>query len=250
MKTTNLILAIGLIFMYSCNSDDDASADTCSITVPADLPDVSLAVFSNSTNITNIFYGPASGKIYVYEAQEVGELPDEETRLERISTTKVIKGITCITQRDRVYKDEILIEDTDDWLAQDDDGNLWYFGEDVKNYDESGNFLDDEGSFEYGVDCALPGYWLPANPVVGQTYHQEYYEDVAEDKAEVIRINQTVTIGLGTYTGCLVTRDVNPLDPEEYEIKSYAPNIGFIKAELFDADDVLIQTEELVEIIE
>jgi hypothetical protein len=71
MKTTNLVLAIGLILIFSYNSNDNGAA-ACSTKVPDNLPDISLAVFSNSTNITNTFYGTAANKIYIYEARGVG----------------------------------------------------------------------------------------------------------------------------------------------------------------------------------
>jgi hypothetical protein len=158
-------------------------------------------------------------------------------------------GITCIIHHDVVYQDGVLIEDTDDWLGQDDSGNLWYFGEAVKNYDDEGNFLDNEGAWEAGVDGALPGYWMPANPEVGDSYYQEYLEGKAEDQAEVLEVGVSVTIGLGTYQNCLVTRDFTLLEPGVYEKKYYAPGIGFIKEEKYE-DDTLVEELELFEILE
>lgn len=241
-----LFMAMGLAITASCSSDDDNGSSN----PPDYLPDITQAVFTNSTDITNPFYGPDAGKVYIYEAREVGMDPEEEIRIERLSSTKNIMGITCIIQRDRAYLDGILIEDTEDWLAQDDDENLWYMGEFVKNYDDEGNFKNNDGSFEYGMDGALPGYWLPADPLVGQRYGQEYYRGEAEDEAEVIGLDETVTMDFGTFTGCLVTRDENPLEPDEYEIKYYAPSVGFILAEVYSSNGNLIEIEELVEIIE
>lgn len=201
--------------------------------LPEDLPDFGDAVFSDPTNITNPYYGPSADAFYEYETYEVenGEVGSEaveHTLLERRTETKEIMGITTVIQHDVVKVDGVIIEDTDDWLAQDDSGNLWYMGESVKNYDEMGNFLDTEGSWEAGVDGALPGYWLPANPYVGQFYYQEYYKGEAEDNAEVIALDETVTIEMGTYENVLVTKDVNPFEPNIYELKYYAPGTGLI----------------------
>ncbi|MCQ0110858.1 hypothetical protein [Zhouia amylolytica] len=234
--------------IYGCDNDDDDNGNMTS-QLPDNLPDVNNATFSNSTSITNNLYGPPANEIYIYEGGEVGMEPEEEIILERRTSTREVMGVICIIQNDRVYVDDILIEDTDDWLAQDDDGNLWYFGEIASNYDDEGNFEDNEGSWESGVDDALAGYWLPANPIVGQKYYQEWYEDEAEDQAEVIAIGETVTIEIGTYENCIVTKDFTLLEPDEYELKYYAPGIGLIKEEKYE-DEELTEIVELIEIIE
>lgn len=237
------IISTGAILL-SCSNDEEGPA-----AIPDQVPDFEEAVFSAPTDIGNPFYGPDAGQIYVYEGGEAGMPPEEEIRIERRAETRTVMGIDCIIHHDIVFKDAILIEDTDDWLAEDDSGNLWYFGEAVKNYDDEGNFQDDEGSWEAGVDGAVPGYWFPANPEVGDTYYQEFLEGEAEDQAEVLEVGVTVTIAMGTYEDCIVTKDYTLLEPGVYEKKYYAPGIGFIKEEKFE-DDALIETLELVEIIE
>jgi len=245
LKRHNPIVIILVISLAAgCSKDDPV--DT---TPPDSLPDVNSATFSNSTTITNPYYGPNAGQTYVYEVGEVGKAPEEEIRITRKNETKVVMGIECIIHRDVVYLNGIVIEDTDDWLAQDDDGNLWYLGEFVINNKDNGSFSDNDGSWEAGVDGALPGYWFPANPVVGQLYHQEWYAGEAEDYAQVVATNETVIIGLGTYNNCIKTKDVNPMEPDEYEFKYYAPGVGQIKEELYE-NDKFTEVGELVEIIE
>ena len=75
------------------------------------------------------------------------------------------------------------MEVTDDWYAQDADGNIWYLGEYVTNY-EDGEVVDHDGSFEAGVDGAQAGIAMPADPKPGLSYRQEYYEGEAEDTGE------------------------------------------------------------------
>lgn len=244
MKASRLLfLSTGVVslFLISCNKNDGVGI------LPDDLPDIDSAVFSNPVSITNPFFGPHQGETYVFEGGVVGEAPEEEIRIELRVTTREVMGVTCVIQHDVVYKNQVVIEDTDDWLAQDDNGNLWYFGEFVKNYDDQGSFLDNDGSWEAGEDDALPGYWMPDNPIVGKKYFQEYYKDEAEDQAEVLSVQETVTVPLGTYTNCLVTKDFTMLEPDEYEKKYYAPGIGLIKEEKF-INNVLAEMVQLVEI--
>lgn len=245
MKISVLSAALLMVLFVSCNDDNDDSPSQ----IPGLLPDFETATFSDPTTITNNYYGPDALSVYIYEGGEVGMEPEEEIELERRSSTKTVFGITCIIQHDVVSIDGIIIEDTDDWLAQDDAGNLWYLGELAQNFDDEGNFLDTEGSWEAGIDGASPGYWLPSSPVVGQKYYQEYLKGEAEDQGEVLETNATVTIEMGTYENCLVTKDFTALEPDEYEKKYYAPGIGLIKEEKFE-DDELIEVVELVEILE
>ncbi len=233
---------------FNCEDSGEGNGE-----VPDELPDVSEAQFSNPTNITNPYYGPATGLIYEYVGFELedGEVPDEPSEvivIERRLETKVVMGINTIIQRDYVEEDGVIIEDTDDWLAQDDDGNLWYFGEDSKNFDDEGNFIDNEGSWEAGIDGALPGYWIPGNPEVGDLYYQEWYEGEAEDYAIVVALNETVTIEMGTFENVLVTQDVNPFEEGVYELKYYAPGIGLILEEKYE-DDELVEIVYLAGII-
>ena len=88
--------------------------------------------------------------------------------------TKKVMGVECVVVDDRAWEDGKLIEKTYDWFAQDNKGTVWYFGEDTKEY-ENGKVVSTKGSWEAGVDGAKPGIIMPADPKVGQSYHQEYY---------------------------------------------------------------------------
>ena len=180
------------------------------------------------------------GNKWVYEA----ETEDGTERIEVTVTnqTKVIMGVTCTVVRDTVSLEGELIEDTYDWFAQDKDGNVWYFGEDSKEYDDGE--VDTAGSWESGVGGARPGVLMMAKPLAGFTYRQEYYKGEAEDMAEVIHLNETLTIDYGTYSNVLVTREWNPLEPGEEEYKYYASGVGVIK-EVEEGGD-----SERVELIE
>jgi len=241
MKTVVATL-LSIMTLVSCHKDQPVPKGP-----PAPLPDINAAV-SEPTTITNPYYGPGTNQIYVYVGGEVGVDPEEEIRIERRSQTKQVMGITCIIHHDVVLLDGVLIEDTDDWLAQDDQGNLWYMGEFVENFEDDGTFADNDGSWEAGVDGALPGYWLSANPQPGDRYMQEYWPGEAEDFAGVEGF-ATVNIALGQFTDCLITRDINPFEENVYELKYYAPGIGFIKEEKYE-NGQLTELVELIEIIQ
>jgi hypothetical protein len=164
----------------------------------------------------------------VYE----GESDGETERIEVVVTDerRDVQGISATVVRDTVHVGGELVEDTCDWFAQDTEGNVWYLGEDSTAYEPDGT-TSKEGSWEYGVDGALPGIVMPAAPSEGDSYRQEYYPGEAEDLGEVIRVGETKTIGIGEYTDVIVTEDWNPLDPETIENKYYAPSVGKIYSE-------------------
>ena len=141
--------------------------------------------------------------------------------------TKVIMGVTCLVIRDTVTAGGALIEATTDWYAQDADGSVWYFGEDTKEY-TNGQVSSTAGSWEGGVDNAVPGIIMEADPKVGDSYRQEYRPGIAEDMAKVVSIDPSVTVPLGTYQNVVVTEDTNPLDPDRSDTKKYAPGVGLV----------------------
>lgn len=177
-----------------------------------------------TTTFTNKYFTLKSGQKIVYEADT--EEGVEKVEITISGATKKVKGVTTLVYRDKVFLDKELVEDTRDYLAQNKKtGDVWYFGEDVDNY-EGGKLVDHDGSWLAGEDGARPGIWVKANPKVGETYCQEYFEGEAEDKATVKAVNERVKIGIGTYTKCLKTLDWTPLDADSRENKYYCPQVG------------------------
>ncbi len=141
-------------------------------------------------------------------------------------TKRIANGIEARVIRDVVSENGTPVEITDDWYAQDRDGNVWYLGEAVENY-EDGKLVDSAGSFEAGVDGAQAGIAMPANPEPGLSYRQEYYQGEAEDRAVVITVGEEqVEVPFGYFTGVLMTRDLVPTEPKVQELKFYARGVG------------------------
>ena len=150
-------------------------------------PKVDPAQFSDK--ITNKYFPLVPGTVMVYEGKRDG-VP---LRIELTVTneTKDIFGVRTIVVRDIVTG--ALEERTSDWYAQDAAGNVWYFGEDTKEF-TNGVVSSTAGSWEAGVDGALPGIIMQARPVQGEAYRQEYRPTVAED---VALIKRTRRLGRG-----------------------------------------------------
>jgi hypothetical protein len=162
-----------------------------------------------------------------WEYETVTEDGVERNVVEVTDRRKVVMGVSTTVVHDVVTTDGQPVEDTFDWYAQDRDGNVWYFGEAVRNF-EDGRFEDTDGSFEAGKDGALPGIVMLADPEPGDAYRQEHLAGEAEDLGEVLRIGDRRGVPAGDFEDVLVTRDWNPLEPAVVEQKSYAPGVGVI----------------------
>ena len=178
------------------------------------------------SGIDNPYMPLTPGTTYIYEGQT--EKGNEHNEVFVTTDTKVILGVTCVVVQDTVTVDGALEEQTLDWYAQDKQGNVWYFGEDSKEY-QDGKAVSTAGSWEGGVYGALPGIVMQANPTVGETYRQEYYQGEAEDWASVLSVSESVTVPTGSYSNVLMTNEWSGLDnPPIYEHKYYATGTGFI----------------------
>ncbi len=107
--------------------------------------------------------------------------------------------------------------------------NVFYFGEDVDNFDEDGNFVDHASAWRAGVGDAVAGVFMPGEVLLGSKYFQEIAPEEAMDRAENVSITETVETPFGTFHNCLKTLETTPLEPDAEEFKSYAPGIGIIQ---------------------
>jgi hypothetical protein len=142
-------------------------------------------------------------------------------------TKTIANGVEARIVHDQVTQDGQVKEDTYDWYAQDADGNLWYLGEDTTEY-ENGKPKTKEGSWEAGVDGALPGIIMPASPQVGTTYREEYYKGHAEDGASIISTDALAKVPYGRFENGVQTRNFSAIEPDVIEEKIYAQGVGVV----------------------
>ena len=186
---------------------------------------VSLDPAKFTTEIDNPFWPMEPGTRWTYLEldPEGGELTVEVTVT--TATKTVANGIEARVVRDTVRRAGEVVEDTFDWYAQDAAGAIWYLGEDTAEF-EGGEIVSRDGSFEAGVDGALPGIALPADPRPGMSYRQEYLAGEAEDNGAVLSVEELVEVPYGRFEDSLLTRDTNALEPDVAELKFYAPGVG------------------------
>jgi len=164
------------------------------------------------------------GRVWIYEGQnEDGET--ERVEIEVTNEKKTILGVATTVVREREWENGELVEDTRDWFPQDKQSNVWYFGEDSKEI-KNGAVVSTSGSWQAGVNGAQPGIVMKAQPQPGDRYRQEFLKGEAEDMGEVLSLDDSVTIALGTFVRCLCIKDWSPLEPEVVEHKFYSRTVG------------------------
>lgn len=225
-----LTLIAGTATVAACGGDDEVDSTVAAggnQGLPQGSDPVELDPSEFTTEIDNPYWPMPVGARWVYS--EVDSETGEQQRVVVTVTDKteaIANGVEARVVRD-VVSDQSgsPVEITDDWYAQDADGNVWYLGEDTAEY-ENGNLTTRAGSFEAGVDGAQAGIIMPAQPEPGLAYRQEYYEGEAEDEAVVLGVDEMVTVPTGHYTGALMTKDLVPLEPRVSELKFYAEGVG------------------------
>jgi hypothetical protein len=202
----------------------DSSGET---TVEALLPATTQPFVAGADNP---YFPLLVGATWAYE----GVAGDEVERIEVVVTgeTRTVDGVESVVVRDTVSVDGEVVEDTFDWYARDEAGNVWYVGEETEEF-EDGEVVSTSGSWEAGVDGAEPGVIMWADPEarIGEAYYQEYYEGEAEDQARVVRVEPSVTVAAGTFEDVIVIEEWNPFDEGVVEEKYYAPGVGVILEE-------------------
>ena len=225
-----------------------APAATRTISIPFDADNFPDPPAIN--DIDNQYWPLVPGTIFIYKA----ETPDgcEEDHFTVTSDTKLItiggKAVLTRVIEDLAYEDDEcngvddseVVEKTFDWHAQDNVGNIWYFGEETYNCQGLNDCVLGDGSWEAGKDIqnigsnAMPGLFILASPAAGDSYRQELYEGFAEDWAKImgknaeIRLRRDDAYPPGEFDDCLVTKEWNDLDPGSIEQKYYCSGIGLV----------------------
>jgi hypothetical protein len=214
-----------------------AAAPTC--------PSFSPSTFHKSTRITNQYFPLTPGDLYSYKGHVKKQAVVDTVYV--TANAPIIDGVRTVEVRDRVYDSDAntntltLTEDTLDWYAQDDQGNVWYFGELATQYPAGTH----DGSWTAGVDGAQPGYIMEATPRVGDSYCQENAPGVAEDAAQVLSLTTSRSVPYGSFANVLQTKDYSLIEPHS-EHKFYARGVGMLEAIALNggSEDIQLYTIE------
>jgi hypothetical protein len=176
------------------------------------------------------------GTVSRYRGAEEGRRFTE--RVAVTARTKVVYGVTATVVRDVLRRaDGSVAERTSDWYAADDASNVWYLGEDTATFDRRGHVDSREGSWQAGVDGAVAGMIMPADPAPTDAYRQEYARGSAEDQAWVVQRGATTTVPYGTLHDVVRSFEWSRLEKDVVSAKLYAPGLGIVREEDLSGGD-------------
>jgi hypothetical protein len=193
-------------------------------------------VFSHPTAISNPLFPTGT-------LTQVIQLGDEDGKPARVEATllpltKVIdwdgKKVETVVRQFIAYSERRIVEVALDFFAQADDGSVWYFGEDVFNY-EDGVVADQEGTWLAGRDGPA-GMIMPARPRPGDVYRPENIPGFVFEEVTVRSVGETIDGPRGPVAGAVRTRE--HLMENTFEDKAFAPGYGEF---LIQAEDELIR---------
>lgn len=241
-----------------CRQQRDGRLDACkSLGEGRYDPEINPALFDNDfTNLTNPnpFFPLTIGIRWEFAGG------NELNTVEVLNQTKLIAGVRCIVVNDQVFKDGDLVEDTDDWFAQAKDGNVWYFGEEVKDFESfdgdnprKPELVSTDGSFKFGREGDKGAIFFFASPRQGLVHLEEFSLGNAEDVTEILSttyrfginaeldrfVPQQLAERFCSSGDCVATKNFSLLEPGIFARKYYARGIGFFLEVSPDTGEVL-----------
>jgi len=210
-------------FLSACGTATKPAQEGASL--PRGDDPVNLKPGDFSANIDNSQWPMTVGSRWIYRVVDSSDGSVQHEVIRATPRTKMMAdGIEVRVVRDVVTEHGRPVEVTNDWYAQDKNGNVWYFGEDTTEY-VNGKPRDNR-TWQAGVDGNLPGVALPADPRVGLTYREEYSKGVAEDQSRVLDLNEQAEVPAGHFKPVLMTEDFSPIERDVSELKFYAKGSG------------------------
>src|SRR5215211_6859686 len=210
--------------------------------IPGDIPvapeskrvDLSVPTFSDPTKVINPLF-PVSKQDSVLMVGHVDGKPFR-TEVTLLPESRIIEWqgqrIETLVSQYTAYLDGRIQEVAYDLYAQADDGSVWYFGEDVADF-EDGAIVTKEGTWFAGKDGPA-AMIMPSGPKVGDAYRTENTPGIAFEEVTVKSVGKTLDGPLSPVEGGLVAQELH-MDGKTEE-KLFAPGDGEFYTS--DASDV------------
>ncbi|MEK6273668.1 MAG: hypothetical protein AABM42_13650 [Actinomycetota bacterium] len=187
--------------------------------------DLIAPAFSRPTEVTNPLFPISSLASVVLNGKVDGKAFRTETTL--LPDTRIIEWspgqcVKTLVSQYTAYLDGRIQEVALDFYAQAADGSVWYFGEDVYNY-ERGVVADTSGTWLAGKEGPA-AMIMPANPKAGVVHRPENIPGLVWEEVAVKEVGRTVSGPRGPITGAMVGSELH--DDGTFSDKVFAPGYG------------------------
>jgi hypothetical protein len=188
--------------------------------------DLEAPPFTNPTNVTNPLFPISDLHSAVLDGRIDRQPFHTETTL--LPYTRIIEWtpgqcIETLVSQYTAFLNGRIQEVALDYYAQADDGSVWYFGEDVSDYDRRGVIAFTTDSWLAGRD-GPPAMIMPGDPRVGQAFRTENVPGKVFEEVTVKTTGKTVPGPYGPVDGAMVGQELH--DDGMTSDKVFAPGYG------------------------
>ena len=182
--------------------------------------------FSDPTHVTNPLFPISELRSTVLAGRIDGKPFHTETTL--LPYTRMIEwppghSVETLVSQYTAFLDGRIQEVALDYYAQADDGSVWYFGEDVNDYNPRGLVAYQTDSWLAGQD-GPPAMIMPGDPKVGQVFRTENIPGQVFEEVTVKTTDKTVPGPTGKVSGATVGEELH--DDAQTSDKVFAPGYG------------------------
>jgi hypothetical protein len=182
--------------------------------------------FSNPTEVTNPLFPISDLRSAVLAGRIDGKPFHTETTL--LPYTRTIEWapghpVETLVSQYVAFLGGRIQEVALDYYAQADDGSVWYFGEDVNDYNPPGLVAYQTDSWLAGQD-GPPAMIMPGDPRIGEAFRTENIPGQVFEEVTVKNTGKTVAGPTGKVTGAIVGEELH--DDAQTSDKVFAPGYG------------------------
>lgn len=212
------------------------------------LPDISLVQFSHPTRITNKWFPLTPGRKQIFDGftEEGGRKIPHRIEYYVTDLTKEVAGLQTVVVYILDYSDGNLVEAEIAFYAQDNDGTVWFMGEYPEVYED--DILVEAPAWIPGYKGAQAGIVMKASPQLGLPSYAQGWGPAVNwtDRGRVVSLGQGTCVPVACYEDVLVIEEFSQSEPDAFQVKYYAPDVGNVRVG-WRGDDASREELELVE---
>lgn len=215
------------------------------------LETLDLRKFSNPTVISNKWLPMKVGTRWIYEGTTVeddGKVVPHRLEIAVTDLVKSIAGVCNVVSYDLDYSDGELAEAELALFAQDDDGNVWHFGQYPEEYEDE-KFAR-APVWIHGFEQARAGIMMKAEPRLGTPSYSQGWGPAVDwtDRGIAHQMGLEISGPAGDFKDVLVIRETARSEVDAQQLKYYARGVGNIRVGWAGQGEKTKETLELTKV--
>jgi hypothetical protein len=205
----------------------------------------------HSVDVDNKWLPMWPGTRWIYEGTTIednGKVVSHRVEINITNLTKVISGVRTLISYDLDYSNGQLEEAELAFFAQDNEGNVWHFGQYPEEY-KRGKFTK-APAWIHGFENARAGITMKADPQLGTPSYSQGWGPAVDwtDRGIAYQMGQKTSVRAGTYDDVLVIKETARSEVDAEQLKYYARAVGNVRVGWAGKGEKTRETLELVKV--